>query len=480
MLARTSQLPQIYVLPFLTIAALLYCCERGNAFLPTYQLMRNAASMGSRRMKMQITSFPEDRLKPDAFPLNALSESEIEPRAQVQMAATFLQPPGGGGSQLSTDGSTRTNKVDGNPASTSQNNLPPSQTNVVLNPTLGNRRLAAGLAFLTGWADVAMNARVATFCTMMTGNSLWFCRALVQRKPMVVMYYTSVIASYLVGLAAFRHQHKYYTRSRASTSTDQEPPPKGRESILKLTTLVVVPLFVIADLLLKRNTFAAAPGIPASNLSVQARWIPALFLSFGYAWVNSVGSDVADNVTSVVTGHMTKMVNHVVDLMVKDNLSFLGAFAKLMKQKPAFVTNLTMLVSLTAGGGWASIIIANPHWWVHRKNTLGDFSWIGIICGALFLWKDRVIRTNPSHVPLWKKVWNHVNGNQSGPSPSTKQPLAAETRETLDQALSLDTSISIATNGVDDSTSVKDMQSVTLVHNPSSFDPTPISSATLL
>lgn len=79
----------------------------------------------------------------------------------------------------------------------------------------GKKRLAAGMAFLTGWANVTLFLKYKGFATMMTGNTMWMARAAVEMRYVDVLYYMSMIFSYTMGLATFRKADLEFVKSRS-------------------------------------------------------------------------------------------------------------------------------------------------------------------------------------------------------------------------------------------------------------------------
>jgi uncharacterized membrane protein YoaK (UPF0700 family) len=206
----------------------------------------------------------------------------------------------------------------------------------------GKNRLAAVCSFLTGWADVALFLRHKTFATMMTGNTLWLAQALVEQRYRLVGYYSSVIASYLMGLVVFR---------KTDLSLKQRTMP--------VSAALVASLFVASEVL----HFAGVPSIPVC------------LLALGFGIVNSVGAEVTGSLTFVVTGHMTKLTHQLVDRL-------LSRKQKAMDPK-AVIQSLTVILGFLGGALWAFLI----HKVLLRQFHM-EFSVLGISYGLLFLWQD--------------------------------------------------------------------------------------------
>lgn len=232
--------------------------------------------------------------------------------------------------------------------------LPLAVTSIDTNANVGKKRLAAGMGFLTGWADMVLSAKLATFCSMMTGNLLWLIKALADWRWRDGMYYASVIAAYGVGLAVYR---------KAQIKN---------QNFLPTMAATVGILFVLADLLLIRS----------SNF-VYVKLLPACCLSFAFALVNGVGNDTAGTMTFVVTGHMTKMITSIVDDRAADRTSSWKATADRLLQQNAFRTQLVVFWGFAGGAMFANAL---------RLNGIvdGQFASIGLMFSGLFLWKDSI------------------------------------------------------------------------------------------
>jgi len=210
------------------------------------------------------------------------------------------------------------------------------------------RRLAFGMAFLTGISDLALNMKYKCFATMMTGNTMWMALALTERRFMDVGFYASVIFSYLAGLTVFR-------RSDLAL----------KKKSLPLSAFLVAGLFVGSDIMF--HIF-------------KSRWIPTMMLATGFGIVNSVGQEVTGTLTFVVTGHLTRMMNQIIDRVSRTA----GRKKLTLQDKQGFLLNASVFAGFFCGAalaGWlkASGILA---------GKLGVFSGIGLSYGLLFLWKD--------------------------------------------------------------------------------------------
>lgn len=233
--------------------------------------------------------------------------------------------------------------------STVYNNVTPKRSSTSLtmaNKTQGKRRLAATMAFLCGWADIALFSRYKTFATMMTGNTLWAMIAVAENRYRDVLYYTSVILSYLGGLAVFR-------------KTDLSL----KKQSLPLSAVLVTTLFCASEYI--------------HSMTQGAQWIPMLLLAAGYGVINSVGSEIAGTLTFVITGHMTRLTNSA----VTRSLSSQEEKKPLTPgEKYASIENAAVLLGFVGGALWASLF--------RRMLRSTEFVLLGVLHGASFLSQD--------------------------------------------------------------------------------------------
>lgn len=204
-----------------------------------------------------------------------------------------------------------------------------------------------GMAFLTGIADLALFSKYKSFATMMTGNTMWMALALMEQRFMDVGYYASVILSYLTGVSIFR-------RSDLAL----------KKKTLPLAAILVGGLFVGSDIVF--NIY-------------QHRWIPMMMLAMGFGISNSVGQEAAGTLTFVITGHMSRLVNQIVDRVSRTA----GRSKLTLKDKQAFVQNASVIGGFFAGAFVAGILKAKGL----LVEKVGIFSAIGLSYAALFLWK---------------------------------------------------------------------------------------------
>ena len=231
----------------------------------------------------------------------------------------------------------------------------------------GNKRLAAGTAALTGWADVVLNIKLGTFCTMMTGNTMWLAKAFTDFHWSNGLYYASVISSYLVGLAFYRTWQNQATSTSSEVSSSQES-TKTR-FLVKIGASVVV-LFALADVFF--DTYS-----PVTSL-VLHKWVPASLLAAAFALVNGVGIDTAGTMTFVVTGHMTKFIHTLVDTPYTQ-------WTNLLRTNGGIHMNLSVVTGFFLGALWGNILR-------HLGLLSANFTYMGILLGLLFLWKDSILQ----------------------------------------------------------------------------------------
>lgn len=210
----------------------------------------------------------------------------------------------------------------------------------------GQKRFASAMAFLTGWGQLATYFKYQTFSTMMTGNTMWMALAAVEGRVLDVLYYMSVILSYLFGQAAFR-------RSDLTLKS---------KSLTFVCAPLVLMLFVGSDVLMK---------------ILQQRWLPISMLAFGFGIINSVGQEVAGTLTFVITGHYSRLSHQIVDRFSKT------AGRKKFRNE-ATVKNVVVVLSFIAGIVMAG---ATKNCWPALWSR--SFTVLGILYASLFLWQDR-------------------------------------------------------------------------------------------
>ena len=227
------------------------------------------------------------------------------------------------------------------------------------------KRVATGMAFLTGWADVMLVTKYQTFATMMTGNLMKLATATIECNLLDVGYFSSVIVSYIFGMAMFRRLDLTY-----------------RKKTLRVCGLVVAALFIGSDFLYAQT---------------KSRFLPVVMLASGFGIINSIGSEVAGTLTFVVTGHMTRLTNLFVDRLsrqrgrkelvdkdwdgVKQNSGVIGGFfvgalfAVLMKSKITnFAAGAFAAMGVLYGMLFSCIDMESlgGAWWKRKDNAMCD------------------------------------------------------------------------------------------------------------
>jgi len=222
--------------------------------------------------------------------------------------------------------------------------------------SMSKKSLGSAMAFLTGWADIALFTKYKGFATMMSGNTMWMALAVIESRYKDVAYYASLIACYCAGVGMFRRADLTYKS----------------KSLTLVCAPIATSLFVGSDIL---------------NSYIGGRWLPMMCLAIGFGVVNSVGAEVAGSLTFVITGHLTRLTN-----MFVDRFSRAAGRMKLTDaDKTARNMNLSIFGSFLAGAGTACAIAASAK----GGGKLGSWIWkytftiLGVSYGLLFLRQDR-------------------------------------------------------------------------------------------
>ena len=139
--------------------------------------------------------------------------------------------------------------------------------------------LVGGLAYLGGWNDVNTFRRFGCYSNMMTGNSISFGWALGAMQWADTAFFLAVVSSYVLGVCSYRAAATWQPR---------------RHRASRAAAAAVALAFVAADCL------------------ASCRWA-VVPLALGSGIVNAVSSDEAGTVTCMVTGHLGKIANTLVD-----------------------------------------------------------------------------------------------------------------------------------------------------------------------
>jgi len=189
---------------------------------------------------------------------------------------------------------------------------------------------------------------------------MWLAKAFFEYRFRDVAFYVTVITAYLLGVGTFR-------RAELSWKND---------SLNGFFAPIVAGGLILSDFLTFKD--------PA------ARWIPALILSFCWAIINGVGSEVTGNLVFVVTGAFTRLSN-----MIVDRISRTAGRKKI--QKDGIMMALSVIFGFFVGALWSVFLDQK----VPQLKSCGAFGMMGVIYGTLFLWLDR------EELGAW---WNRKDG----------------------------------------------------------------------
>lgn len=350
----------------------------------------NAFVTKSSPPQAHCTSSPRTTLPPSISPLS-VSTTTTRRSTTVQFS--------------SVPTTTSSNTSDVIQAITSLSTSNEDATPSTYNPTLGKKRLASGMAFCTGWADLAMFSQWKTFGSMMTGNTMWCAKACVEQRWVDVLYYITVILSYWTGLAIFRVSQTSSAPDESTSTLTSTPSAHLRRMARRVATV-----FGLAGLLVVRSATAKSLLGRTTMTMAVGKWIPALLVASGFGMANAVGSDTASTMTFVVTGHMTTLVNTITDLFVAEkdankernpdnnNNNNKSTLLRRFWKTPGVVMSTSVTASFFVGVLWASALSllktrlartgsATAMAWI--TSTWGvDFGLMGLVLGGLLLWKD--------------------------------------------------------------------------------------------
>ena len=200
---------------------------------------------------------------------------------------------------------------------------------------------------------------------------MWLAKAFTDLHWSNGVYYATVISSYLVGLAFYRtwqNQDTARPSSDVSSSSSSSSTSTKTRFLVKVGASVVV-LFALADVFL--HTYS-----PVTSL-VLHKWVPASLLAAAFALVNGVGIDTAGTMTFVVTGHLTKFIHSLVDTPYTQ-------WAQLLRTNGGIHMNLSVIAGFFGGALWGNILR-------HLGLLSANFTYMGILLGSLFLWKDSIL-----------------------------------------------------------------------------------------
>uniref|UniRef100_A0A7S0AU85 Uncharacterized protein n=1 Tax=Minutocellus polymorphus TaxID=265543 RepID=A0A7S0AU85_9STRA len=128
-----------------------------------------------------------------------------------------------------------------------------------------------------------------------------------------------------------------------------------------------------------------APMITAAFLAADhltfvdpmAKLVPMCLLSAAYGVINSIGIDMAGTLCFVLTGHLTKITNAIVD-----------RFSTLAGKKPIDAAGMFRSSSVCFGFFFGAFAAWGGVKALPNLKDRGLLSLMGTIYGALFLWQD--------------------------------------------------------------------------------------------
>jgi len=228
----------------------------------------------------------------------------------------------------------------------------------VFEQNVQKRILGIAMAITTGLADISIFTKFQCFCTMMTGNLIWLGRSLVNGQLRNTLYYSSLIFSYVMGLVAFR----VFTSKKETSLSNYFSilSEKWKLRLLPKCAVTIVSLMAIA------NIFLNVTGM---------RWLPLTLTAFCFGIINSVGTQYTGSLTFVVTGHMTKLTNEIMDYIS------LPKHEKNNADKGSMLQNASLVIGFLIGAMIASLKILPAKY---------EILSIGLLYAVSFLWKDRM------------------------------------------------------------------------------------------
>jgi len=239
-------------------------------------------------------------------------------------------------SKSSSSSGSRSKRRSKNPVQYLAGNSPPD----------GMNRLVFTLAFMTGVADVAMVLKYKNFATMMTGNAMWAASHVLNRSFGLAAYLFGVIGCYMAGLAIFRRTYQSL-----------------KEQSLQMFAPMITAAFLAADYMTSMNPLR--------------KWPSMFLLSAAYGIINAVGTDMTGSLCFVITGHITKITNSIVD-------RYSGLAGNKSIDRPSFIRSVYVCLGFFLGAfaAWTGLM-AFP-----GLKDRGLLSIMGTVYGALFLWQD--------------------------------------------------------------------------------------------
>ena len=180
----------------------------------------------------------------------------------------------------------------------------------------------------------------------MTGNTMWMASHTLNGAFGPAMYLAAIIVSYMGGLAGFRLMYQSL-----------------KDQSLQLFAPMITAAFLAADHLTFNNPLA--------------KLVPMCLLSAAYGIINAVGTDMAGTLCFVLTGHLTKITNAVVD-----------RFSSLAGKKPIDAAGMIRSSSVFFGFFIGAFTAWSGVKFYPSLKDRGLLSLMGTVYGALFLWQD--------------------------------------------------------------------------------------------
>lgn len=206
--------------------------------------------------------------------------------------------------------------------------------------------LYQGLSFFSGFADVFTYQQFNGFANKMTGNAIQTAASLAMRRWMDCAFYSSLLLSFAVGVAAYRIVD-VKRKQRLTTSS---------------AGALVAVLFASADFVLNRCH--------------GTRWALLLVVA-GSGLINAASSEETGAITSMVTGHLQKLANYGADVLA------LGTSPSAASKKAA-QTSARVVVSFVGGVLAATLVPLR-----RLSSSVPIFSAISIPFAAMLLFNDR-------------------------------------------------------------------------------------------
>lgn len=160
-------------------------------------------------------------------------------------------------------------------------------------PSAPSKRLVFGLSYLAGISDITFLRLYSTFPTMMTGNTMKLTEAFLNTRYADTSFYVGCIFTYILGTVIFKITQKRQANVFADPNAFMT---RYLRSTPRTFSLPILLSFYLSTF------FGTYIGSPAMYL-----------LSFSFGIINAVSIESAGTITCMLTGHMHKLSNTVVD-----------------------------------------------------------------------------------------------------------------------------------------------------------------------